>query len=163
MEILQQLQHIDWQELLQVMMDWPYFWPTVVSILVLLIIWGRIRKKYRSIHLFGGPTGSVTVAKRALVELIERTCDDIAPGGKARVSLKKCRDKLNIKVRLRLFSGQHLENLASKIQATLTDELKENLGFENVGSINILVTDFKSAMKKDSSPTPSEIDLENND
>lgn len=145
---------IDWKEALQEIYDWHYFWPTAIAIIILLLIWRSIRRRRRVIKLSTHEEGKVFVMHTALIDLIENTCNDVAPNSKPQVRLYEKNGKLNLKIKIRVFSDQHIERTTSIIQKQVSHTLQDTLGLENIGIINILIAGFrKSNTKKGSEST----------
>lgn len=157
-----ELSLIDWKESLQEVYHWQYFWPTIIAIIVLLFIWRAIRKRRRVIKLSSHEEGEIFVMRTALINLIENTCSDISPESKPRVCLREKNGKLNLKIKIRIFSDQNIENTASIIQKQINHTLQDTLGLENIGIINILIAGFrKSPRKKGSGNTLDYPEIEN--
>ena len=145
--ILTELKAIDWAEVGKHALQNPYFWPSIIGIFLIFYIWRAIRKKQAFIQLFSAPAGSVKVSQNALVDLIKKNVTDITSGSNPKVCIYQKSGKLNVKIKLVLQSGQNIETLSSKIQCSLFSTLKEHLGLENIGKINILVSGFKPSSK----------------
>lgn len=149
-----ELAAIQWKEYLQEIYNWPYFWPTVIAVIVLLLIRRAIRRARRVIRLSTHEEGKVSVMRTALIDLIENTCNEVAPNSKPRVRLCEKKGQLNLKIKIRVFSDQHIEKTTSVIQKQVSHTLQDTLGLENIGTINILIAGFrKSNRKKESENT----------
>lgn len=138
----------NWNDLFQEIYHWPYLCPTIIAIIVLLFIWRACRKRHRVIHISTLQEGKVSVMRSALIDLIENTCNDVAPNSKPHVCLCEKNDKLNLKIKIRIFSDQHIETITSTIQRRVNQVLQDTLGLENIGTINILIADFSKSSKK---------------
>lgn len=141
------LNQINWGEIGKEILQWPYFWPTLILIFFLFYIWRKIKTKNLLIKLSDGPTGSIEVSRKALVDLIQKTIVSITPKSQIKVCIHLKQDKLYIKIKLNLQSDQNLEMLASKIQSAISSILREYLGLENIGTIDIIVSGFQEKTK----------------
>jgi len=141
---------INWNELFQEIYHWPYFCPTIIAIIILLFIWRAFRKRRRVIHISTLQEGKVSVMRSALIDLIENTCNGVAPNSKPHVCLCEKNGKLNLKIKIRIFSDQHIETITSTIQRQVSNVLQDTLGLDNIGTINILIAGFCKLSKKTS-------------
>lgn len=151
---------VNWKELLQEIYHWPYFCEAIIAIIFLLFIWRIIRKRRSVINLSTHEEGKVSVMRSALINLIENTCNNIAPDSKPRVCLCEKNGKLNFKIKIRVFSDQHIENTTSLIQKEINYVLQDTLGLDNIGTINILIAGFRKASNKASINTSTYSDTE---
>lgn len=134
--------NLDWQSFYDYLIFQEYFWITLGSCILLLFFWLQIRKRRRTIKLFKSQSGQVTVLRSALESLIKKICIDLTPSSNPKVYIRVKNSKLFIKVKLYLFTHQHLENTSIALQEKITKVLNENLGLEQVAAINILVAGF---------------------
>lgn len=152
------IKSINWHQFFQELLNFSYFWPIFIGILILIIIWLRIRKNRQVIQLFKNSEGNVALVQNALIDLMKQTCHDVAPESKPHVYLWTKNNTLNIKVKMQISSDQHIETTASIIQKQLHIVLKDTLGLEKIGSINILITGFNKKPKRNDSKVISEIE-----
>lgn len=131
------------KELFQEIIHWPYLCPTLIALLIILLIWRKINKRNKIISLSTHQEGKVCVVRTALIDLIENTCNDIIPNSKPRVCLCEKGGKLNLKIKIRVFSNQNIEQTTSIIQKQISHILQSTLGLENIGTINILIAGFR--------------------
>lgn len=152
------IKSINGYEFFQELINCCYFWPILISILLLIIIWISIRKNCQIIQLFDNSEGSVALVQNALIDLIKKTCEDVVPESKPNVHLWIKNNALNIRVKIKIYSDQHVETIASIIQKQLHIVLKDTLGLENIGPINIIITGFNKNPRKMDSKITSEIE-----
>lgn len=140
---------VSWlKDYFQELVRWQYFWPVIIAIVLLLVILRKLQKKRAIINLSTHPDGRVSVVSSALIHLIENTCNDVAPNSKPRVHISQNKNLLNIKIKIRVFSDQHIESTTSKIQKQVNYVLQNTLGLENIGSVNILIAGFSKSQNK---------------
>lgn len=136
------LEEINWNSFINGLSCWPCFWPFVIAVVVLLILWKIIRKRRQTVYLFKNETGKITVLQSALIDLVKTTCEDLAPDSKPIVYVCPKNDKLNLKIKIKIYPDQQIEQLTSAIQQKVKSILHDSLGIQNIGSINILISSF---------------------
>ncbi|PWU05976.1 MAG: hypothetical protein C5B43_02490 [Verrucomicrobia bacterium] len=136
------LEEINWNSFINELSCWPCFWPFVIAFIALLILWKVIRKKRQTIYLFKNETGKITVLQSALIDLIKKACEDLAPDSKPTVYIYPKNDKLNLKIKIKIYPEQQIEQLTTAIQQKVKSMLHDSLAIQNIGSINILITSF---------------------
>jgi hypothetical protein len=92
------------------------------------------------ITAFSNETGDVLVSRRAIHNVIEQCCEGLKEVGSARVTVSWKEGSLHTLVRLRIHADARLENTSGYLQQQIRGMLKENLGLENIGRIDIDVT-----------------------
>ena len=107
-----------------------------------LCLFALRRRQPKEILAFQNQAGQVTVARQAITDLIKRVCLGNDSVGKCAIRIRMRRNALNIVVRIQLLAGSHLNNVTSALQDGITHTLQDNLGIENLGDINIVVTGF---------------------
>jgi uncharacterized alkaline shock family protein YloU len=121
--------------------------------LILLLLLKRLCPT-RQIRAFTGETGYVEISRSALLEMVHSACEQLPEVRKPSIKIKAHR-KLNISVRIRLDSSAHLRDTASFLQSHLKDALETNLGIENLGKIQILVTGVRASSRPDFDLNPT--------
>ncbi len=123
--------------------------------LLVLLVFLRLRPT-RRIRAFKGETGYVEISRHALLELVHSACEQMPEVRKPAIKIR-ARRKLNLSVRIRVDGSTNLRDTASYLQTHLKDSLENNLGIENLGQIEIIVSGIRSG----NSPKvqPSGIDL----
>lgn len=155
------LQSINWNTFFHELISYPYFWPIVIAIVVLIIVWIQIRKNQKIIELFKNEAGEVSVLQNALNDLIKKISEEVVPESKPNVSICIKKDKLDIKIKVKIYANQNIEEITSLLQQEVNSVLKNTLGVENIHNINILITGFhkEEIRKPHQIPTETEISL----
>ena len=126
----------------------PVLCGTLAALIVILFGWlvMRCKRRKRIIPAFQNEFGQVEVSRRAIYELIKNICAQTDSVSRVRTRVWRHRGVIKIELRLRLQNGNsRLSEVAADFQDRLTKALREYLSIENVGSINVLITDVKSA------------------
>jgi len=125
----------------------PYLFLGIAA-LGLLILWllYRIRPR-RKIKAFKGDTGAVEISKHALLELVRSACEQMPEVRKPSIRIRP-RRKLNLAVRIRVDGSARLRDTASFLQNHIKDALENNLGVENLGKIEVMVTGIRTTAPK---------------
>ncbi len=115
-----------------------------VVVVVLLIVGLRLLLKKPPAHLvaFSGEAGSVLVSRKALQELIKQTCLKDECVEAVRPSVKISSGIVNTHAELRLTSPENLKGTCERIQSRITALLEKSLNFDQIGSIEIVVSSF---------------------
>ncbi|MGB1126859.1 MAG: alkaline shock response membrane anchor protein AmaP [Opitutales bacterium] len=103
-----------------------------------------VRRQPKHITAYSTANGKVMVGRSAIIELVQTSCEQIDEVTKPQVSIRVKGGKTQFTVRLKLASGAHLRTIEDTLQSHLRKALKENLGIENLGRIDIVATGFKS-------------------
>lgn len=127
--------------------------PQIYILGAALLFWAfiRIRRRFQTIRVFRTEEGSVEVSKRALLGVVYNACTSVGTLSRPSVELIQKGGKIHILVKVVLKSGEHLTNLSVQIQSAIRDGLKDCLGIENIGRINVLMRGFKAEPKTFSS------------
>ena len=123
---------------------------TVLALTLFLILLGR--RQPNKIVAYRTENGRVMVCRSAIVELIRTSCEQLDDVAKPSVKIKVKGKTTHFDVRIQLMSGGRLRDIEQTLQKHLRQNLTENLGIENLGTINIVATDFKSGRIQVSSP-----------
>lgn len=151
-------QTIPWSDYSHEVFNSTYFWPILIGIVLLIILWQQIRKNRQTIDLFKNESGKVAVIQNALIDLIKKICEEVVPESKPSLSLCAKKDKLNMKIKIKIYPNQHIEKVSSTLQQELYHTLKDTLGIENIGAINILIIGFHKEDSKKNNSITSELD-----
>jgi hypothetical protein len=92
-----------------------------------------------SILAVDSASGKVRIARRALHDLIEAHCLATAGVGRAKASVATRGGEVCTRVELRIAPGQRLDELSQRLQPEIAGLLRDNLGLEHVGPVDILV------------------------
>ena len=143
------------KELLIEFMNSPWALPVclwLLGILVVTLIILRIIGGGRLLA-FNNATGRVLVSRGAIKGLIARTCNSIDGIGKPQSRIRTSGGKLRARVYIQLRGNTRLSDIASLLQDKLDLALRQNLGIERIGRIDVVVTDIQpSSNKKPSYP-----------
>jgi len=127
------------QETLNYLISGPYPWVAAVVLLCLFILWSAARREPVSIVAFDSPNGEIRVARTAINELVQRTGDMMPTVGKCSTRVHTRGDVLNIEVRIKLLVGSRLSDVSTELQERLSSTLRDSLGIERLGGIDVEV------------------------
>lgn len=111
----------------------------ILCALVILLFTLRRRQNDR-FEAFTNEFGKVMISRQALEDQIQRCCEELAEVGKARATIDAKGDLLAIQIQLQIRSHAKLTGISGYMQQQIDHALRRNLGIENVGPINIVVT-----------------------
>lgn len=111
----------------------------IVALLLALLL-RALQRPPTSFEAFSNESGKVVVSKQALQDQIQRCCEELGDVGKARACVLHKNGLLSIKIRLRVRSNAKLIGISGYIQEQIGAVLRKNLGIENIGPIDIVVT-----------------------
>lgn len=138
-------------ELGRAVWDQPYSREILIAIgvlAVLLVIIVSVRRNFAPIKLFNNSAGWVTVTPKALDELVQSVCYSMGSLNRPSVSVHSKRGRLWMTVSLKLEMGQKLSEVSSSIQEELTNALRDHLGVEKLGRIDVRIKGFKGILRK---------------
>lgn len=143
MEYLQDLQAL---ELFHYLTE-PLYWGLAAVLLVLLLLFILQRKHQPSTFAaFNATSGKVLVSRTAIVDIVKRTCDytDYIDSSKVKVNTRK--KKLDIRLFIKLKPGARLSSVTTSVQKNLEVNLRKNIGIENLGKIDVIVTGISGSV-----------------
>ena len=122
----------------------PYAVIGIFALFVLAILGlGRmLRKPPSRLIAFSGDSGSVSVSRKALQDLIKQSCLKDPSVQAARPAVKIAGSKINTSVDLRLNSASNLKEISERLQTRISELLQRSLNFDQIGRIEIMVTSF---------------------
>ena len=126
----------------------------VVLVLLLLLINSRKRQP-KHIVAYRTDNGNVTISRSAVVELVRTSCEQLDQVSKPSLRVYTKKGLTHFTIRIQLSSGSSLKDVEKTLQSHLRESLSQDLGIENLGEINIVVTSFKSKNVRVSSGIPS--------
>ncbi len=135
----------------------------IILLLAFLIIYRFIRKRFAPIKLFNNTAGVVMVTPKALNELVQSVCYSMGALNRPSVKIRVRRGRLSLTITLKLEMGQKLSEVSAAIQEEMTNALREHLGVEKLGSINVKIGGFKGILRKPAmiiQPADDDIKLE---
>jgi uncharacterized alkaline shock family protein YloU len=132
-----------------------YYWQlavVVIAIIILIVLFRR--RQPSSVPAFETESGSVRVARSAIVELVRTACEQIRGVRSPRIRLKLHKDALDVVIRIKLASDCQLATFSKTLQDHLKRSLQQNLGIRNLRQVNLIVTGFRSAEVKAENLSP---------
>ena len=149
-----------WIELLKLCSDNLQFCIIGIGLFVIVIV-AVIKRQPNHIVAYTTDSGSVTVSRAAIVELVQSSCAQIEAVSKPRVTIMVKGRTAHFKVRIKLASGGRLRDVEHALQNHLRKSLSDNLGIEHLGKIDVIATGFKGDFVIDSAaPTLRQPDHE---
>lgn len=118
------------------------------ALFVVLLVFRRIKKRFRSVRLFDNRAGVVEVSRGALDDLVQSVCYSMGAVNRPEVEIYTHFGRLCMKVSLKLESNQKLMEASSYIQSALSTAFREYLGVEKLGRIDVKVIGFKGLIFK---------------
>jgi uncharacterized alkaline shock family protein YloU len=133
----------------------PYYWQLAAVVVVLIVLVVLLRRRQpSSVPAFETESGSVRIARSAIVELVRTACEQIRGVRSPRIRLKLHKDALDVVIRIKLASDCQLAAFSKTLQDHLKRSLQENLGIRNLRQVNLIVTGFRSAEVKTENLSP---------
>lgn len=117
----------------------------VIVFVVLIIAFLKLGKS--NLLVFNNQDGKVEISKAAIQEIIERTCEQFVEVGRARGDIRRFNGKMSIKVRLKLRVKTRLQDISNELQNQITKAIRDDLGIENLGEVNVIVEGFLAESK----------------
>ena len=113
---------------------------TGVAVAALAVLaWWLARRPPETISAFDNQNGRVTVSRKALQELIQGCCERVNEVGRARATVSTRGGVISTHVRLRLNANGKLDSISGYLQEQISEAVKQNLGIESIGHIDIVV------------------------
>lgn len=115
----------------------------LVGLMVAILVWvlfALLRRPPDSFEAFSTESGKIVISKQALQDQIQRCCEELGDVGKARARVLQKKNLLSIRIHLRIKSNAKLVGISGYVQDQISTVLHKNLGIENVGAIDIMVT-----------------------
>ena len=126
----------------------PIMLAVAFAIVVVLVLWRKIKNHFKPIKLFNNRVGEVEVSRKALDELVQSVCYGLGALNRPDVKIYVKRGRLNMIVSLKLESGQKLTDATGEIQTALTSAFRDHMGVEKLGKIDVRVLGFKGLIYK---------------
>ena len=114
------------------------------SLLLVIILILLRRRQPKHIVAYKTENGAVTISRSAIVELVRTSCEQISQVSKPKLKVFFRKGLTHFAIRIQLTSSGSLKDIEETLQNHLRESLSKNLGIENLGDINIIVTSFKS-------------------
>jgi uncharacterized alkaline shock family protein YloU len=119
--------------------------PLAILFVVLVVIFLKLGKS--NLLVFNNKDGKVEISRNAIQEIIQRTCEQFVEVGRARGDISKSKDQIKIKVRLKLRVKTRLQDISNELQSQITRAIRDDLGIENLGEVNVIVEGFLAEPK----------------
>lgn len=119
--------------------------PLAILFVVLVVIFLKLGKA--NLLVFNNDDGKVEISRNAIQEIIQRTCEQFVEVGRARGDISKSKGRIKIKVRLKLRVKTRLQDISNELQKQITRAIRDDLGIENLGEVNVIVEGFLSEPK----------------
>ena len=133
-------------------MDFSYF-PVVVFALCtaffLVLLWSMLRRPRDRVTAFKAGNGVVTISRRALQDIIARSCEEFEEIVRAKVLVRTPAGKLKTEIHLRLRQSARIRDFSENLRARITEVFTKNLGMDDVGTMEFIVAGIVS--EKDTS------------
>lgn len=117
------------------------------SLVLLLLFLLKLRCRPANLEASSGELGRVLVSSHALRDLIQRHCEEMPEVGRARAVIQLKGGQINIQIRLRIRSDARLVGVSGYLQERIGAVIRQNLGMENIGPIDVMVAGILSPSK----------------
>lgn len=114
-------------------------------LLLLVVLFLLLKRQPKNIVAYKTENGDVTISRSAVVELVRTSCQQISQVSKPRLKVFTKKGLTHFTIRIQLTSGSRLKDVEETLQNHLRESLSKNLGIEKLGTVNIIVTSFKSS------------------
>jgi uncharacterized alkaline shock family protein YloU len=138
------------QEIAQEILPWVVIALVIVWIALRVVEGGRLLA-------FNNPTGRVLVSRGAIKGLIARTCNNVEGVAHPQSRIATSGGKLRVRLYIQLRGPTRLTDVSVLLQEKLDMALRQNLGIEKIGRIDVVVTDIQPASKKASSSNTAKV------
>ena len=105
----------------------------------LVLLWSMLRRPRDRVTAFKAGNGSVTISRRALQDIIAQSCEQFGEIVRAKVLVRTSGGKLQTEIQLRLKQSARIRDFSESLRAQITEVLTENLGMEDVGTMEFIV------------------------
>lgn len=123
----------------------------------LVLLWAMLRRPRDRVVAFAAGNGNVTISRKALQDVIARTCESFPEIIRAKVLVTTSGNKLKTRIRLHLHASARIRDFSERLRHEITTILTENLGMEDVGTMEFLV----AGIAADKTKKPAETELKN--
>ena len=131
-----------YQNTLNYLMSGPYPWIGGSVLLLLFIVWLRARHQPSTFVAFDNPDGQVKVSRSAINELAQGAADAISEVAKCVTRIQTRGGRLNVELRIKMIAGSNLSEVSMNLQNRVKSSLRDSLGIEKLGSIEVRLTGF---------------------
>lgn len=124
----------------------PWLYIVGLELILLLLLGFMIARLFRPPHelvAFSDGNGKVCITLNALLDIVRATCAHLPGVSRPRIRLRRHGRRTDLDIRLRLAGGARVQEVRDSLRANLNRILTENLGFDNLGQITIIVEEFR--------------------
>ncbi|MGB0371145.1 MAG: alkaline shock response membrane anchor protein AmaP [Opitutales bacterium] len=118
----------------------PYWCIPVVLLLLFLLLIVRSKRRGKSVLAYEDANGRVEVSRSAINELVQSTCQQIETVTQPKVITYVKKGVPALRIKLKVQGDARMKDIRDRLRNHLRTQLMENLGFEKLGPIDILVT-----------------------
>ena len=109
-------------------------------LLVLLVVFLIRPRRGKSVLAYEDANGRVEVSRSAINELVQSTCQQIETVKQPKVLTYVKKGVPALRIKLKVQGEARMKDIRERLRNHLRTQLMENLGFERLGSIDILET-----------------------
>lgn len=120
--------------------------------LILYSLYFLIKCSRKAIRLDSNEVGQVEITRSALNNLIHTTCARVGVEGKPSVALKISRNKMFLRLKIKMNLNDRLSEISTKLQEKLKESFDEVLGYDRVGKVDVVVVGFKGSKRAKAEP-----------
>lgn len=125
----------------------PWFYPIMIGLLVLLVVFLliaiKVRRRNTPVRVFNNTSGHVMVSRQALHELVRTATMEVGVAGKPKCRFYNHHGRLSLDIHVRLEHKQRAIDVCSAIQNHLSRALRDSLGVDRLGAINVTIDGYK--------------------
>lgn len=121
-------------------------------LLLITLYWLKFLFKKPRLLAYKTDKGIVQVNTGAISDLVQSVCKKDSDISQLKTKIIPKRKNLNIQIHLRIDSGSCLKSIEETLQSEIRGALRQGLGIENIGFINIIATGIKDSRKAQSRP-----------
>ncbi|MEZ5275712.1 MAG: hypothetical protein R3F07_04955 [Opitutaceae bacterium] len=120
-----------------------------------VLLWSMIRRPKNRVTAFTADNGSVTIARKALEDVIARTCESFPEIVRAKVAVGTSGGRMQTRIQLQLRESARIRDFSDRLRQQITAVLTGNLGMDDVGSMEFVVVGI--AAEKTKAPPETEL------
>ncbi len=121
----------------------------------MVLLWAMLRRPRNQVVAFTAGNGNVTISRKALQDVIARTCEAFPEIIRAKVLVTTSGRKLKTRIQLHLRQSARIRDFSDRLRNEITTILTENLGMEDVGIMEFMVAGI--AAEKNRKPPETEL------
>jgi hypothetical protein len=121
----------------------------------IVLLWAMLRRPRDRVVAFAAGNGNVTISRKALQDVIARTCESFPEIIRAKVQVTTSGHKLKTRIQLHLRQSARIRDFSERLRHEITTIMTENLGMEDVGTMEFQV----AGIAEDKNGKPPETEL----